>query len=89
MKALLRTARRRSGDEKGGVRKAAVALVDALVRLRAAPAGPLVPPPAVRLPSESDLEPLQAAASDPLVGPHPPPLAGATPFLETPNGPPA
>lgn len=71
VEALVRVTRRRASDEKGGVRKVAVALLEALLRLRAAAAagggGAPLPPPAVRLPSEADLEPLKAAAADPLV----------------------
>lgn len=65
VEALLHTARRRAADEKAGVRKAGVALLEALLRLRASP-----PPPLQRLPGEADVAALAAAAGDPLVRQH-------------------
>ncbi len=62
VEALVHTARRRAADEKAGVRKAGVALLEALLRLRASP-----PPPLQRLPREADVAALAAAAGDPLV----------------------
>ena len=62
IESLVHMARRRAGDEKATVRKAAVALLEALLRLRCAP-----PPPLRRLPEEPDLAALAAAATDPLV----------------------
>jgi hypothetical protein len=58
----VRTARRRAADEKATVRKAGVALLEALLLLRTGP-----PPPLQRLPSGADAAALQAAARDPLV----------------------
>ncbi|KAL6773776.1 hypothetical protein ACKKBG_A22455 [Auxenochlorella protothecoides x Auxenochlorella symbiontica] len=57
---LLRTARRRAGDERGAVRRGAVALLEALLVLRASAARPLAPGPA-------DLAALDAALGDALV----------------------
>jgi hypothetical protein len=62
IEALVRTARRRAADEKATVRKAGVALLEALLLLRAAPPAPLP-----RLPSGPDIAALEAAARDPLV----------------------
>lgn len=62
IEALVRTARRRAADEKAGVRKAGVALLEALLLLRAAP-----PPPLQCLPAAADVAALKAAACDPLV----------------------
>lgn len=65
IESLVRTARRRAADEKATVRKAGVALLEALLLLRAGP-----PPPLQRLPSGADMAALQAAARDPLVSQH-------------------
>lgn len=84
VEAVVRTARRRASDGKGGVRKAAVALLEGLLRLRAsaaAAAAPPLPAAAVRLPTRADLEPLRGAASDPLVGACPPPAAPPLPSI--------
>jgi hypothetical protein len=62
IEALVRTARRRAADEKATVRKAGIALLEALLLLRATPPAPLQ-----RLPSAWDVAALEAAARDPLV----------------------
>jgi hypothetical protein len=60
--ALLRLARRRCADEKAAVRKAAVSLLESLLRLRAA-----APARARELPAEADIAAIEAATADPLV----------------------
>jgi len=59
---LLRLARRRCADEKAAVRKAGVALLESLLRLRAA-----APAHARELPAEADIAAIEAATADPLV----------------------
>lgn len=59
---LLRLARRRCADEKAAVRKAGVALLESLLRLRAA-----APARARELPAEADIAAIEAATADPLV----------------------
>lgn len=62
IEALVHTARRRAADEKAGVRKAGIALLEALLLLRASP-----PPPLQCLPAGPDIAALKAAATDLLV----------------------
>ena len=59
---LLRLARRRCADEKAAVRKAGVALLESLLRLRAT-----APAHARELPAEADIAAIEAATADPLV----------------------
>jgi hypothetical protein len=61
--ALLALARRRCSDDKAGVRRAAVQLLEALMLLRASGAGGAE----FASPSEADLESVQHAAADPMV----------------------
>ncbi len=56
-------ARRRCSDDKAGVRRAAVQLLEALLLLRASGAGGTE----AVAPSEADLEAVQHAAADPMV----------------------
>lgn len=63
MGALLALARRRCSDDKAGVRRAAVQLLEALMLLRASGAGSAD----AAYPSEADLEAVQHAAADPMV----------------------
>ena len=63
--SLVELARRRCTDDKAGVRKAGVQLLEALLLLRASGAGGAE----AVLPSVADLEAVQHAAADPLVGP--------------------
>ena len=62
MEALLSLARRRAGDEKAGVRRAGVQLLEALLLMRCAGAGGAAP----EAPSEADIAAIEAATADPL-----------------------
>ena len=63
--SLVELARRRCADDKAGVRKAAVQLLEALLLLRASGSGGAE----AVLPSGTDVEAIQHAAADPMVGP--------------------
>ena len=63
--SLVELARRRCADDKAGVRRAAVQLLEALLLLRASGGGGAE----ALLPSVADLEAIQHAAADPMVGP--------------------
>ncbi|KAK9813253.1 hypothetical protein WJX72_011494 [[Myrmecia] bisecta] len=60
---LVHLARRRSGDEKAGVRKAALQLLEALLVLKATGVGGADP----ELPTEADITAIEAATADALV----------------------
>ena len=77
--SLVELARRRCTDDKAGVRKAGVQLLEALLLLRASGAGGAE----AVLPSVADLEAVQHAAADPLVGPCGPCLRSMTPMSST------
>lgn len=77
--SLVELARRRCADDKAGVRKAAVQLLEALLLLRASGAGGAE----AVLPSGADLEAIQHAAADPMVRPCGDRLKSMTPLSST------
>ena len=63
IEALVSLARRRAGDEKAGVRKAGLQLLEQLLLMRGRGVGGAAP----ELPSEADIAAVEAATADPLV----------------------